>query len=71
MGRKLVCICNLVEEKEIESLLKKGADSTEDIQKHTRAGTSCGRCLPEIDEIVKASKKEKPEDQQRRLELGF
>ena len=71
MARKLVCICNLVEEKEIETLLEKGANSTEDIQKLLRAGTSCGRCLPEIDEIVKAYKKKKPEDQQKKLELGF
>jgi len=42
MARKLVCICNLVEEKEIETLLEKGANSTEDIQKLLRAGTSCG-----------------------------
>jgi len=71
MARRLVCICNLIDQNEIETLLKKGAESTSDIQKFTRAGTSCGRCLPEIDELVEASKKEKPEDQQKRLELGF
>jgi bacterioferritin-associated ferredoxin len=71
MARRLVCICNLIDQNEIEALLKKGAESTSDIQKFTRAGTSCGRCLPEIDELVEAHKKEKPEDQQKKLELGF
>jgi len=71
MARRLVCICNLIDQNEIEALLKKGAESTSDIQKFTRAGTSCGRCLPEIDELVEAHKKGKPEDQQKKLELGF
>jgi nitrite reductase (NADH) large subunit len=70
MANRLVCLCNFVDEKEIRSVLKKGAESTADIQRFTRAGTSCGRCLPEIDELVLNHKKNKPEDQQRKLELG-
>lgn len=65
MARKLVCICNLIGQAEIEEMLKKGANSTFDIQQLTRAGTSCGRCLPEIDAIVESYKKKKPEDQQK------
>ena len=49
---RLVCICNSVTEREIKSVLKKGAISTTDIQRITRAGTSCGRCLVEIDALV-------------------
>jgi bacterioferritin-associated ferredoxin len=71
MARKLVCICNLVEESEIRQVLNKGANKTEHIQEYTRAGTSCGRCLMEIDVIVEEHKKKKPEDQQQRLDLGF
>lgn len=71
MSNRLVCICNFVDEKEIVRLLKQGADSTRDIQNLTRAGTSCGRCLPEIDEIVATDKKEKPKDQQTKLNFGF
>ncbi len=71
MANRLVCICNLVDEREIKASLEKGASSTRDIQDHTRAGTSCGRCLPEIDEIVNSHKKEKPKDQQQRLDFGF
>lgn len=71
MSRRLVCICNLVQEKEIISFLKKGASSTKDIQMLTRAGSSCGRCLPEIDQIVERFEKEKPKDQQKKLDFGL
>ena len=70
MSNRLVCICNLINESEIKALLKRGASSTHDIQDLTRAGTSCGRCLPEIDEIVNSYKKEKPKDQQQKLGFG-
>lgn len=71
MGRKLVCICNFVEEKEIIELLNKGANSTEDIQNFIKAGTTCGRCLPEIDQLVKNQNKEQPKDKQRKLRFRF
>lgn len=71
MARRLVCICNLVTEDEILAMLKKGASKTEDIQKLTNAGTSCGRCLPEIDAIVDEHKKKNPINQQRKLEFGY
>jgi len=70
MSNRLICICNFVDEREINKLLKQGANSTEDIQNFTRAGTSCGRCLPEIDELVEKFKNEKPKDQQK-LNFGF
>ncbi len=70
MTGKLVCLCNSVDENEILSALTKGANSTSDIQRLTRAGTSCGRCLPVIDEIVDAFLKEKPKDQQKKLDFG-
>jgi len=71
MAGRLVCLCNFVDESEILSALKKGANSTSDIQRLTRAGTSCGRCLPVIDEIVKTFLKEKPKVQQTKLNLRF
>jgi nitrite reductase (NADH) large subunit len=67
----IVCLCNFVDEKEILNYFKKGANTTNDIQSLTRAGTSCRRCLPEIDAIVARYRKEKPEDQQKKLDLGF
>lgn len=71
MGRKLVCICNLVEEKEILNLIQKGAGSTSEIQKLIKAGTTCGRCLPEIDQLVEKHKKTEPKDLQGKLDFGL
>jgi len=70
MSNRLICLCNLVDEKEILSYLKKGAVSTSDIQLMTRAGTSCGRCLPQIDDIVENFLKKKSKDQQGKLNFG-
>ncbi|MDX8340999.1 (2Fe-2S)-binding protein [Draconibacterium sp. IB214405] len=71
MANRLVCMCNFVDEKEIKQLLEKGADSTAQIQSLTRAGTSCGRCLPVIDDLVEQHSKTKPKPQQGKLRLGF
>jgi len=71
MGRKLVCLCNFIEEKEIIAVMKKGATATKEIQNITGAGTSCGRCLPEIDQIIREWEKEKPKVQQKKLNFGF
>ena len=68
---RIVCLCSLVDNTEIESVLKKGAKTTKEIQTLTRAGTSCGRCLPEIDQIVEDFLKKKPEEQQKKLNFGF
>lgn len=68
---KLICLCSLVEENEIVEALKKGARTTEDIQSHTGAGRSCGRCLPEIDELVELYNKKHPESLQKKLDLKF
>jgi bacterioferritin-associated ferredoxin len=69
MSNRLICICNFVDEKEIKSLLKKGAESTVDIQNLTRAGTSCGKCLSLIDELVGYHQKEKPKVRQQKLDF--
>jgi nitrite reductase (NADH) large subunit len=71
MTKRLVCLCNFVEEKEIRALLKKGVLTTSDIQTLSKAGTSCGRCLPEIDSLVEKYKNKKPKDQQGKLEFGL
>lgn len=71
MTAKLVCLCNFVDEKEICSFLKSGVVTTADIQALTGAGTSCGRCLPLIDELVLRHAKKKPGAQQGKLEFGL
>ena len=70
MSKRLVCICNMVTEKEIQAALAKGAQSTTDIQRMTRAGTSCGRCLAWIDSIVEEFLETLPDDTQQRLDFG-
>lgn len=70
MSNRLVCLCNLVDENEIISLLKKGAASTSDIQQLTRAGTSCGKCLPVIDDLVTQFQNKRPKVQQKKLDFG-
>lgn len=67
MKQRLVCLCNMVTEKEIRNALAKGAKSTSDIQKLTRAGTSCGRCLAWIDSIVDEYLSSNPIDQQKTI----
>ncbi|MDP2113807.1 MAG: (2Fe-2S)-binding protein [Bacteroidota bacterium] len=69
MSRNLVCVCNMVSEKEILTALKKGARSTSDIQRSTKAGTSCGKCLMTIDRIVEEYLEQLPADPQRRIEF--
>jgi nitrite reductase (NADH) large subunit len=71
MSNRLICICNFIDEKEIKSLLRKGAESTKDIQNLTRAGTSCGKCLSLIDELVANHQNEKPKVSQEKLDFGL
>jgi bacterioferritin-associated ferredoxin len=70
MGR-IVCLCNLVDDKKIVSVLKKGAISTSQVQKFSGAGTTCGRCLPQIDQLVSGFIKQKPKGRQKKLDFGF
>jgi len=67
MKNSLVCMCNFVTEKEITAALSKGARSTSEIQKITRAGTSCGRCLVVIDALVEDFISKLPNDPQQKL----
>ena len=69
MNNRLVCICNMISEQEIIQKLKKGAKSTQDIQFATKAGTSCGKCLPTIDRIVDEYLSNHPKDPQQKLDF--
>jgi bacterioferritin-associated ferredoxin len=59
----------MVTEKEILAVLKKGARSTGDIQRVTKAGTNCGKCLMTIDRIVEEFVKQLPADSQQRIDF--
>lgn len=67
MSNRLVCICNMISEKEIVNELKKGALDVSDIQYATRAGTSCGKCITTIDQIIEEYQATQPQDQQGKL----
>ena len=70
MSKRIVCLCNMVTEKEIIAALQKGARTTKDIQKMTHAGTSCGRCLPSIDALVEEFVANLPVESQQKLDFG-
>lgn len=55
----IVCFCNGIYEKEIMQVLKKFPDADVSfVQRHTRAGTTCGKCLPVLDSILMHHKDE-------------
>lgn len=65
--KQLVCLCNHVSALEIKKKLRAGALSTAEIQQFTTAGTSCGRCVREIEAIVKKHLEEHGKDPQFRI----
>ncbi|MDP2338091.1 MAG: (2Fe-2S)-binding protein [Bacteroidota bacterium] len=67
----LVCFCNGITENEILTALKKGAQSTSDIQRMTRAGTSCGKCLAVIDSLVEEYLAKIPVDPQQKIKFDL
>lgn len=67
MSSPLVCLCNGITENEILAALKKGAQSTSDIQRITSAGTSCGKCLVVIDILVEEYLAKMPADPQQKI----
>jgi len=67
--KRLVCRCNQVSVLEIKKKLRAGALSTADIQQFTTAGTGCGRCVREIEAIVKKHLEEPGNDPQLRIDF--
>lgn len=67
--KRLVCLCNHVSALEIKKKLCAGALSTTEIQQFTTAGTGCGRCIKEIEAIVKKHLAESGKDPQFRIDF--
>ncbi len=67
--KRLVCLCSHVSEIEIKKKLRAGARSTAEIQQFTTAGTGCGRCIREIEAIVKKHLDEPGKDPQTRIDF--
>jgi NAD(P)H-nitrite reductase large subunit len=52
-----VCHCFGVTKKQIEEAIDAGASTVEEVGEKTQAGTGCGGCIPQIEEILKAKGK--------------
>lgn len=65
MSRKLVCICNFIPDRDILKAIEKGASDLKEIKKYTGAGTSCGRCHPAIENMLKEQVEKINEPQQK------
>ena len=54
MGDIEICHCNVVMKSEIVKAIKeKHLQTVEEVQEATEAGTICGGCIPDIEEILK------------------
>ncbi len=57
----MVCNCNLVSYGELLKAIRGGARTLEDIQRLTKASTSCGSCAPLVEDILKKHVKARPQ----------
>jgi bacterioferritin-associated ferredoxin len=48
----IVCICRVVSDRTVRSVVASGADSLEKVAMACRAGTGCGACREQIAEII-------------------
>ncbi len=56
MSETIICNCTQVTKEQIEAEVKAGAKTVEEIGEKTDAGTICGVCVDEIQEIIDAAK---------------
>ncbi len=49
---EIICNCMKITRGEIEDAINQGCDSLEKIQDKTEAGTVCGICVEDIEEIL-------------------
>lgn len=59
MSEKIVCSCMGITEEEIKAAYKNGVHTIAGIQEATGAGTVCGACLEEIEQILEELSHEK------------
>ena len=51
---KVVCYCNSVTNGMIKDIIDEGANTLEEVQEATGAGTICGACLEDVENLVRA-----------------
>ncbi len=53
---KVICECLNVTDHEIEDAVLEGRHDLEAVQKLTKAGTGCGKCVPKVEELIEQYK---------------
>lgn len=61
----LVCLCKVVSERQVLSAILAGADTVAEIERRTQAGTDCGACREKIAEILEATTRANPVEEER------
>ncbi len=56
MEDKIICNCTEVTQSKIEEAVKAGAKTAEEVGEATGAGTICGVCVDQIEEIIDNTK---------------
>ena len=51
---KIVCYCANVTNGMIQDAVREGASTLEEVQEKTGAGTVCGACVEDIENLIKA-----------------
>lgn len=51
---RIICNCQAVTAGAIKEAVDSGADTVEEVQSITGAGTVCGACLEEVEKLVKS-----------------
>lgn len=51
---KIVCYCNSITNGMIKDVIDEGANTLEEVQEATGAGTVCGACLENVENLVQA-----------------
>jgi bacterioferritin-associated ferredoxin len=67
--KQMVCLCNHISAIEIRKILRTRPITLSDVQNFTSAGTSCGRCVREIEAIIEKHNKVTKKDPQLRIDF--
>jgi bacterioferritin-associated ferredoxin len=54
-----ICICKAITATQIALAIENGADSLEELASQLGVGTCCGKCIPNMKEILKESNSQK------------
>lgn len=54
---RVICPCQDIDYNTIKKAIEDGADTVDDIMEATGAGTICGACIDEIEEVLEEVKK--------------